>query len=261
MEKNVGTLPLKQGIIYGPVNSRRLGRSLGLNLSPDKNKLCSFNCIYCHFGWTKHLTNEIAKFRKDFPTKENIFLAVRNALQTMKNLNCVTFSGDGEPTLHPDFENIVNGVKQLCDELLPETPLALLSNSSNLENESVARALSKIDLKILKLDAGIESVFMKINKPVQDISLRSIIANLKKQEDIIIQTIFVKGSVDNTQEENLAAWIKALAEIMPKKVQIYSTDRPVAEKQIKKVGRKDLEAIARRTTKETGIPVDVFSLE
>ncbi|TET25030.1 MAG: radical SAM protein, partial [Candidatus Cloacimonadota bacterium] len=254
MEKNVEILPLKQGIIYGPVNSRRLGCSLGLNLSPDKYKLCSFNCIYCHFGWTKQLTNDISKYRKDFPTKENIFFAVRNALQTIKNLDCVTFSGDGEPTLHPDFENIVNGVRELCDELLPETPLAVLSNSSNLKNDSVIRAFSKIDLKILKLDAGIESIFIKINKPVHGISLGSIIGDLKRQKDIIIQSIFVKGSVDNTQEENLAAWIKALAEIMPKKVQIYSTDRPVAEKQIEKVSKKDLEAIARRTIKETGIP-------
>ncbi len=257
----MNVLPLKQGIIYGPVDSRRLERSLGVNLSPVTYKLCTFNCIYCHFGWTECLTRDVSEHIKDFPTKEDIFLAVRSALESIANLDYITFSGDGEPTLHPEFESIVEGIKKIRNELTPETPLAILSNSSMLKNESVKSALAQIDVKILKLDAGIEEIFQKLNKPAAGISLQNIIEALKKEKNFVTQTLFVKGNVDNTDEKNLAKWIKAIASISPKSVQIYSTDRPVPDAGIIKVGAKELKEIAHRTENETNVPVEVFSIE
>ena len=257
----MNVLPLKPGIIYGPVNSRRLGRSLGINLSPVKHKLCSFNCIYCHFGWTERVTTDVFEHINDFPTKEDVFLEVRRALKGIPNLDYITFSGDGEPTIHPEFEQIVEGVKIIRDEILQSTPLAILSNSSFLNDVSVKRALSNVDVKIFKLDAGNEETFQKMNKPAKGIFLKDIIESLKNEKDFIIQTVFVKGSVDNTKENNISEWIKAIGEISPKRVQIYSTDRPVPEVGIKKVSRKKLEEISLRTEEETGIQVKVFSLE
>jgi len=254
-------LPLKKGIIYGPVDSRRLGKSLGINLSPVEHKLCSFNCIYCHYGWTERVTKDAAKHIEDFPKKEDVFTALRQAIKLDREVDYITFSGDGEPTLHPEFEEIVCEVRKIRDELVPGTPIAVLSNSSMLFTESVRRAVSMIDLKMLKLDAGIERIFREINKPVSGLHLNYIVDALKGVEDFLIQTLFVKGVVDNTVEENLAQWIKILSSIKPRSVQIYSTDRPVPEQGIEKVSREGLEQIALRVKKETGIQVEVFSLE
>lgn len=265
MEKDrvnvMNVLPLKKGIIYGPVDSRRLGRSLGINLSPLTKKLCSFNCIYCHFGWTERVTSDVSESIGDFPTVDDVLKAVRNGLRAQPDLDYITFSGNGEPTLHPEFYKIVTGVKTVRDEVAPGIPLAILSNSSMLNKEAVRQALSMIDIKIFKLDAGTEDLFQKMNKPVSGISLEGIIAFLKEKKNIMIQTIFVKGSTDNTTEENISEWIKIIKDISPMRVQIYSTDRPVPEKGIEKVGRKELQTIAKRTEEETGVGVDVFSLD
>lgn len=253
-------LPLNKGIIYGPVKSRRLGRSLGINLSPVNSKLCSFNCVYCHYGWTERVTKDVKNYIKDFPKKEDVFSAIRGALTSIAKPDYITFSGNGEPTLHPEFESIVKEVRKIRDELTPGTPIALLSNTSMLNNQGVKRAVSMIDVKIFKLDVGTEEAFKKMNKPAAGISLQDIVEALNSEKDFLIQTVFVKGSIDNTKEINLPEWIKAIAAISPLSVQIYSTDRPVPEVGIKKVGIKELEEIARRTEKETGITVEIFGV-
>lgn len=259
MEKSVGVLPLKQGIIYGPVDSRRLGRSLGINLSPIRRKLCSFNCVYCHYGWTERLTMDASAFRKDFPLTGDVVSAVRNALESDEPLDYITFSGDGEPTLHPDFEAIVLEVRKIRDELRSTTPLALLTNSSMLSDPSVRRAMEHLDLRMCKLDAGTQDVFERINSPAPGITLSGIVAALTSSEKVIIQTIFLGGAVDNTAEDHLRSWIRRIAEIKPLMVQIYSTDRPVAKKGIERVGRDALERIAARTSQDTGTRVESYS--
>ncbi len=261
MEKGVGVLPLKQGIIYGPVNSRRLGRSLGINLSPTKQKLCSFNCIYCHYGWTERLTMDAWSYRDEFPSQQQVFEAVRHSLRSIEKPEYITFSGDGEPTLHPDFAAIVDGVGRVRDELAKKTPLAILTNSSTLGNGTVREALEHIDVRIFKLDAGTQKMLEVLNSPVKGITLAEIVEHLSSLEQVIIQTIFFSGVVDNTTEENLAAWIRIIGEIKPGSVQIYSTDRPVPKRGIEKVSRAVLEKIAARTEAESGVPVSIYSLD
>lgn len=261
MEKGVEVLPLNPGIIYGPINSRRLGRSLGINLSPVSNKLCSFNCIYCHYGWTERLTMDVKPYRDAFPSKQEVLIAVREALQTEKLPDYITFSGNGESTLHPDFSAIVYGVRRLRDELAKDVPLAILTNSSTLKVEIIRKALEQIDVRIFKLDAGTEQVFQALNGPLPSIRLEDIVNHLSALDRVTIQTIFLRGTVDNTEERQLAAWIALIGRINPDMVQIYSTDRPVPQRGIKKVSRELLERIASSTTAETGVRVSVYSMD
>ena len=252
--------PLKHSIIYGPVNSRRLGRSLGINLSPVRHKLCSFNCVYCHYGWTERVVRNVDRYADEFPKKQDVFTSLRQVLENGIKPDYITFSGNGEPTLHPDFQEIVEGVARIRDELTPDVPLALLSNSSALSNQSVRSAISLINTRILKLDAGTEEVFQKINKPAQGILLKNIVDSFKGIGNFIIQTIFINGNVSNTKEENISRWIEIIKELSPISVQVYSTDRPVPQKDIEKVEVMELRAIASRTEQLTSIPVKVFSL-
>lgn len=261
MEKSMKVLPLKPSVIYGPVNSRRLGRSLGINLSPVKRKLCSFNCIYCHYGWTERLTLDVSPYRDEFPSADHVHEAVRRALQTTKKLDYITFSGDGEPTLHPEFEAIAVGVKDIRDRLSPGTPLAVLTNATTLDRDAVRRALEHMDMRICKLDAGTQEMLERINNPAPGIELTSIAAALSSLKNVVIQTIFLGGNVDNGREEHLTAWIRLLREIRPEAVQIYSTDRPVPKQGIERVDRAALEAIGSRIEKDSGVKVTVFSLE
>jgi wyosine [tRNA(Phe)-imidazoG37] synthetase (radical SAM superfamily) len=261
VEKGIDVLPLKKGIIYGPVQSRRLGSSLGINLSPTRRKLCSFNCIYCHYGWTERLTMDTTRYREEFPSKEQVLDAVRNALRSSVEIEYITFSGDGEPTLHPDFEEIVRGVRMIRDTESSGTPLAILTNSSTLDDMSVRKGLTQIDLPIFKLDAGTQEVFEALNNPVSGIELEHIVECLCSMERVIIQSIFLKGAVDNTSSENLSAWIAAVGSIKPEVVQMYSTDRPVPKQGIERVEREQLEHIAERTTRESGAKAAIYSLD
>jgi wyosine [tRNA(Phe)-imidazoG37] synthetase (radical SAM superfamily) len=261
MEKGVEVFPLKTGITYGPVNSRRLGRSLGINLSPVKRKLCSFNCIYCHYGWTERLTMDVLPHKDEFPSVKDVGVAVRSILQSIENPEYITFSGDGEPTLHPEFEDAVREVKKIRDELSPRVPLAILTNSSVLGSPSVRKAMEMIDLRICKLDAGTQDVFEQLNNPVPGIRLEGIVEQLKSMENIVIQTIFLDGAVDNTRESNLFPWIRLIGNIKPRSVQVYSSDRPVPQMGIERVSPERLAEIAQRTQRETGVRVDVYSFE
>ena len=261
MEKGIEVYPLKTGIIYGPVNSRRLGRSLGINLSPVRHKLCSFNCIYCHYGWTERLTKDVAAYADEFPSPGDVGTAVRNSLKCIEKPDYITFSGDGEPTLHPRFGEVVREVKHVRDECCPGTPLAILTNSSLLGAPAVRRALGLVDLRICKLDAGTQDMFARINNPVPGIGLDEIAAQLKAMSNIVIQTIFLAGAVDNTGESNLIPWIRLVADINPCSVQIYSCDRPVPQRGIERVGAGRLSEIAAQVRYEAGVKVDIYSID
>ena len=148
-------LELQKGIIYGPVSSRRLGRSLGINLSPTARKVCSFNCVYCHYGWTKVLTSDLSAYIDDLPAPKAVEKALEETLRTLDPPpQYITFSGNGEPTLHPDFEEIVDRVRVVRDRTGTQADIAILSNSTGLANQSVLRGLASLDVRIMKLDAG-----------------------------------------------------------------------------------------------------------
>jgi wyosine [tRNA(Phe)-imidazoG37] synthetase (radical SAM superfamily) len=253
------TLDLKQGVIYGPINSRRLGSSLGINLSPTEYKLCTFNCLYCHYGWTKELTGDISAYRGDLPSVEQVRESLEDRLKGGQGrISYITFSGNGEPAMHPDFDRMVEMALTTKNKYVPRAKLAILSNSTCLGNAEVRRALKKLDVRIMKLDCGSEETFRKINHPCTGVRLEQVVEGLKELDDIIVQTVFVQGRVSNADDPEAEKWMGRLSYIKPKEVQIYSIDRPSADHQLALVTKDRLSEIAETAEKSCGIPVKVF---
>lgn len=251
-------LRMQKGIIYGPIHSRRLGRSLGINLSPATQKLCSFNCIYCHYGWTRRLAADFEPFRDDLPSREEVRTAVEEALQSASEIDYITFSGNGEPSLHPDFSDIVDDVILLRNTHRPKVKTGLLSNSSGLVHERVKTAASKIDFPMFKLDAGTEETFTAINRPAKGIEFGAVVDNLVSMSDILIQSVLVNGNPSNVSDDELDAYFGLLRLIKPREVHIYSIDRPVPKMDIRLVSPEELERIADEGRERTGIPIIAF---
>ena len=250
-------LQLQKNIIYGPINSRRLGRSLGINLMPTNYKLCSFNCIYCQYGKTDILTNNLTPYKKDLPGLKEIKMSLENFLRNSPHLDYITFSGNGEPTLHPEFNDIVDLVVDLRNKFAPTAKIALLSNSTFPCNKEIRRAFEKIDLKVFKLDVGNEDLFLKVNRPYKKISFKEIIENLKELDDIVIQSLFFAGNIENSSTGKVSDWMEWLREIKPKGIQIYTKDRPADEK-VDVVSREKLLEIADNVRKSLGFRINVY---
>jgi len=247
---------LFDSIVFGPVNSRRLGISLGINLLPVTRKVCSFNCIYCECGWTpgKPKPGEM------LPSRYEVYEALRNKLSEMKDQgkapDVITYAGNGEPTLHPDFAGIIDDSLALRDEFFPDAKVSVLSNGSMLRRKSVREALKKVDQNMLKLDSALADTVRQLNQP-------HVKTDLGKFEDyarefdgrFIIQTLFVRGecdgrTVDNTTEEEITAWLQAIARLRPQQVMIYTIhrDTPLGNN-LRKVPVNELNAIARRVNR------------
>jgi wyosine [tRNA(Phe)-imidazoG37] synthetase (radical SAM superfamily) len=258
-----GSLPLQKGIVYGPVKSRRFGNSLGINLSPDEIKMCSLNCSYCQYSWTGLLVRDAAPFIHLLPAPEVVKKEVRSALESASDkgtvIDHITFSGNGEPTLHPGFPEIVDAVLELRGSLAPRARVACLSNSATLNDDNICRALLKIDEAVMKLDTGSEEIFRKLNRPAKEILFADILDGLAGLNGrLTIQSLFVRGIVDNTTEEALAAYLAALLKIRPKTVQIYTLDRVPADKKLLSVSKERLEEIKRMIEKEANLPAVVY---
>lgn len=216
---------MKQHIVYGPVLSRRLGVSLGINLLPLDKKICSLDCLYCECGWTQIHTN-ISSGIDGFPKVSDVIESLINKLSDNRiNIEHLTFAGNGEPTLHPDFPLIVDEIIQIRDKYLPETKIAILSNSTTLNSKEIRDSISKLDVPIMKLDAGNEETFIKYNRPAENIKFSEIISGLLQLNNIIIQSLFTGGKKGNYNEKNISDWIELLLKIKPNYVQIYSLDR------------------------------------
>lgn len=257
----MGTI-LFNNIIFGPVKSRRLGVSLGVNLLPETGKLCSFDCIYCECGY-----NAEKRPSTKIPTREQVKISLEEKLKSMLENNekpdVITFAGNGEPTLHPDFESIIDDTISLRNQYFPDAKISVLSNSSMIDKESVFRALNKVDNNILKLDSPFDEKMRLLDQPNStDFNIRSLVENLKKfNGNLIIQTIFLKGtyqgqSVDNTGDIEIEEWIKLLQEINPKQVMIYTIDRETPTKTLEKVSIEKLNSIADQV-KRAGFDVNV----
>ncbi len=252
-------LPLQQGIIYGPVNSKRLGHSLGINLFPAVKKVCTYDCVYCHYGYTQEKT--LNPKRDDLPSVTQVSNAVKQSLLSDMQFDYLTFSGNGEPMLHPDFAVIVDKIKNLRDQIRPTIPITLLSNSSCLLSNLDIDTLAKIDLRIFKLDCADQTTFDKINQAVSSIKISEIINALTKLSSvlpIIIQTVFFKGVISNYQGDIFTAWLQAIKQIKPQKIQIYSTDRPVADFNIKMISNDKLTELAQLVLDQTQIPTTAY---
>lgn len=236
--------------VFGPVNSRRLGVSLGINLLPPDSKVCSFNCLYCECG----LNEERHSDSNNLPSREFVYKKLEERLSQMQakgdELNVITFAGNGEPTIHPDFNVIIDDTIVLRNRFFPEVKISVLSNAAHLGKESVFQALKKIDNNILKLDSAIESTFRIINNANNSLHIEKIISNLSKfGEGVIIQTLFCKGEYngkvfDNTSEEELQALVEAYRLIKPDRIMIYSLSRDTPVNSIYKISKDKLETIA-----------------
>ena len=235
---------LQTQIIYGPVNSRRLGRSLGVNILPTERKVCSFDCIYCQYGFAHHQYTLNGLERMNLPGAEEVAGALKDALAAAGDLDAITLAGNGEPTLHPSFSRIAETVSQISKKNKPGVPVCILSNSSTVSEDSVQAGLSFVDRKIMKLDAGTEDTFQKINMPRAGITLKQIVDGLARLQEVEIQSLFFSGPVTNASHEEVAAWLEQLALIKPVAVQIYTMDRVPADRRAVPVDTEKLERIA-----------------
>jgi len=241
-------------IIFGPVRSRRLGVSLGVNLLPVDAKICSFDCIYCECGFNTTMQES------PLPTREQVYAALEAKLREMVAANelpdVITFAGNGEPTLHTQFKDIIDDTIALRDRYCPEAKVSVLSNSTRIHKPAVFRALQQVDNNILKFDSAIESTVQRLDRPVsKQFTVNRQIEDLKRfNGNLIIQTLFLRGklkdgAIDNTTEEEVSLWLEALKIIRPKQVMIYSIDRETPTKGLEKVPLETLQQIAERTRK------------
>jgi wyosine [tRNA(Phe)-imidazoG37] synthetase (radical SAM superfamily) len=243
-------------IIFGPVKSRRLGVSLGVNLLPATRKVCNFNCIYCECGWTAGTTNNSARL----PKRIDVYNALDAKLAEMKELNrgpdVITFAGNGEPTLHPEFPGIIDDCIELRNKYFPEADIAVLSNSTTIARPEIRAALLKVDQNILKLDSGFDLTVRIHNQPQVNFRVNELVENLKQLKGhLIIQTLFLRGTfegrkIDNTTPAEIDAWLKAIEIIKPAEVMIYTISRDTPEGgSLEKVTLKDLKHIAGMVSK------------
>ena len=252
---------LYDNIIFGPIRSRRLGLSLGVNLLPIESKLCSFDCIYCECGW-----NDEHPGKRRFNAREDVRVMLEETLQRMvadgTPPDVITFAGNGEPTMHPDFENIIEDTIALRDKHCPEAKVSVLSNATQIHREDVRRALLRVDNNILKLDSAFDETVQLVNKPQGAYTVARTVELLKAFEgNLILQTMFLRGEytgkrVDNTTEEEVSAWLKLVEEIKPKQVMVYSLDRDTPCQTLEKVEKEELREIATRV-EALGIPCSV----
>lgn len=262
-EDKLKKIGLQDGYVYGPVLSRRLGVSLGINPLPIENKLCSMNCVYCQYSWTDIIRRSLdtEEDKALVPSIPTILDELRQVLARMAaegvKPDRITLAGNGEPTLYPEFEKLVDGLIEVRDKLCPDAGLDILSNSLHLHRDDVRRGLAKLDYRYLKLDAGNEETFRRIDVP-KGVTLEEVVENLKQIDDIVIQTIFIGGPSNNLAPEDISDLKDRLREMHPKLVQVYSLDRVPASSKATKVPRAQLEEIAAEITRDTGLPTEVF---
>ena len=236
-------------IAYGPIHSRRLGISLGMEIMPLEHKLCTFNCVYCECGWNEPVNHPV------LPTREEVKAALETKLKALQKEQIVpdviTFSGNGEPTIHPDFIGIIRDTCVLRDTYCPNAKVSVLSNSTQLGRKEVVEALKLCDNRILKLDAATDTMMRRIDKPVNEqLEVKTIIRYLAQfKGDFTLQTCFLRGEhngeiIDNTTSEELAAWYHAVDELKPKQIMMYVIDRKTPEEHLEKISPDEMERIA-----------------
>ena len=249
--------------VFGPIHSRRLGVSLGVNLMPNDGKVCSFDCLYCEAGY-----NAQGKGTTGLPLREQVRTRLEGKLRQMHDngdaLDVITFSGNGEPTLHPDFPHIIEDTLRIRDKYYPEAKVSVLTNSTMIFKPEVAEALKKADNNILKLDSAIEETMRLIDRPNSPgFTVEKVVEGLRQFEATgIIQTMMLRGThdgiaIDNTTEEEIEALIAAYRRINPREIMIYSLDRSTPEEKLVKVEKEELQAIGKRIAEATEIPVQV----
>lgn len=247
--------------IFGPVHSRRLGVSLGINLLPADGKFCTFDCIYCECGF-----NGDHRPHQKLPTRKEVRVALETRLLDMQQNgpkpDVLTFAGNGEPTAHPQFAEIIEDTLALRNRYFPQAKVSVLSNSTFIHKPEVFAALNKVDNNILKLDTINVDYINKVDRPTGHYDVKSVIEHLKAfKGNLIIQTLFMKGnhqgqSVDNTSDEYVLPWLETVKEIAPRQVMIYTIDRETPDPDLEKATHEELDRIGEKV-RQVGIQVSV----
>ncbi len=254
----MNNLKLQPGPVYGPVQSRRIGVSLGVNISPSDSKYCSFNCVYCHYGWTKVLTTDPPpSFYAQIPDINELAEALELYDIDRDTLDHITFSGNGEATFHPQFAQAVELVVKFRNRCAPQAKTAILSNSATVHRPEIRQALLKLDRRIMKLDAGDETTFRRINRAPAQVKLENIISGLKALGEFESQSIFIEGHVSNSQDATVKAWIEVVQDLKPSSVQIYTLVRPPADKSLRPVSPQRMQEIYKMAL-SAGLPVELY---
>lgn len=224
-----------ENIVFGPIRSRRLGSSLGVNILPAHGKMCNFDCVYCECGWNKDGVED-----KEYPRYADVAEALQTRLAELSGqgiiVDSITFSGNGEPTMNPDFARIVDVTIELRDRYFPEAKVSVLSNATMIGRESVFEALRKVDNAIMKIDASSDELIKKINKPTGAYSLDKVVEGLKRFEgDFILQTMFLKSEeFDTATPEALKRWMDIVRQLKPREIMVYTIDRETPDRTLGK---------------------------
>lgn len=233
-------------IVFGPIFSRRLGSSLGVNLLPSIGKLCNFDCVYCECGWNKD-----GKGDGKFPALSDVERALEEkmsrAAEDGTRIDSITFSGNGEPTMHPDFPEVIDMTLRLRDRYFPDAKVSVLSNATLIGRRAVAEALMKVDNPILKIDASSDELIDRINKPVGKYCLSEVVENLMKFDGrFVLQTMFLRSpEFDTASAEALGAWMDIVRKLKPREVMVYTIDRETPDKSLGKYTVEEMTEMVR----------------
>lgn len=242
-------------IVFGPIHSRRLGTSLGVNLSPKDGKWCNFNCVYCECGW-----NEENREDTRLPSKDEVFNALETTLSSLhrqdRNIDTITFSGNGEPTLHPDFPEIIDFTLNLRNKYFKNAKISVLTNATRLEKESVTEALKKIENPILKIDSCSEDFIKLVDNPQAPYSLEKVLKSIESfNGNFILQTMFLRGvingiKVDSTDKDLVDGWLNIVRKIKPREIMVYTLNRETPLKSLEKVSVEEMRRITEPLVEE-----------
>jgi len=249
-------ISLQKDVVYGPILSRRLGRSFGINLLPLDRKICTFDCVYCQYGPSEPDQENLSSI--NFPTLDAVLSRIENVLRKPRSIDYLTFSGNGEPTLHPEFPAIVDGVVKLRDKLRPDLKLAIFSNGTQFNRQSVLRSLQKLDAPMIKLDAGDEITFQSVNRPSQPVDFWQIIEGMRGLKNLIIQSMVFTGPYSISKGASFTAWVDLLKVLNPIEIHVYSIARPTACVNLEAVGEKRLKAIVDDIVQTHHLPARFF---
>jgi len=249
---------LREETVFGPISSRRLGNSLGINLLPTKGKICNFDCIYCECGWNR---DGLADRR--MPTAEEVRSALEAKLMEVDAesvpIDNITFSGDGEPTLNPEFARIVDDTIALRDRYCPSAQVSVLSNATRLDVPGVSAALKKVENPILKIDAPTNDLVARINRPVSGYDVKKVVESLEGfKGDFILQTMFLRSpDFDSSSSEVLDGWMNIVRKLRPRKVMVYTIARPTPSGDLSKFTEERMAELVRPLVEE-GFDVSIY---
>jgi len=237
---------IREEVVFGPIRSRRLGSSLGINLLPEKGKICTFDCIYCECGWNRDGRNDTI-----LPSAEKVRKALEAKLQCCLAdnvpIDSITFSGDGEPTINPEFPLIIDDTIRLRNQYYPNSKITVLSNATMVHKPEVFEALRKVDNPTMKIDAPTNELIEKINHPVPGYDIHRVVEALKRFDgDFILQTMFLRSKdFDSSSPEVLNGWMDIVRLLRPREVMVYTIDRPTPEAGLQKFSVEEMRALVQ----------------